>query len=98
MMVLATITQHDLITVLSCFFFLAEDGIRVRNVTGVQTCALPIFLGSRVEHELIDLGDDEYTRGRAHPMTDPTLRNRAIARAGTDPEVTVLLLDFILGL
>src|SRR5699024_12169098 len=26
-----------------CFFFQAEDGIRDRNVTGVQTCALPIF-------------------------------------------------------
>src|SRR5437868_12925091 len=25
------------------FFFQAEDGIRVRSVTGVQTCALPIF-------------------------------------------------------
>src|SRR5207249_7198952 len=33
------------------FFFQAEDGIRYRNVTGVQTCALPIFsrgLGSKV--------------------------------------------------
>src|SRR5699024_105693 len=28
---------------LSCFFFQAEDGIRDRNVTGVQTCALPIL-------------------------------------------------------
>src|SRR5690554_7576492 len=26
------------------FFFQAEDGIRVADVTGVQTCALPIFL------------------------------------------------------
>src|SRR5699024_11482987 len=26
----------------SSFFFQAEDGIRDRNVTGVQTCALPI--------------------------------------------------------
>src|SRR5437667_10905291 len=26
------------------FFFQAEDGIRDRDVTGVQTCALPIFL------------------------------------------------------
>src|SRR5271167_3073180 len=26
----------------SLFFFQAEDGIRERNVTGVQTCALPI--------------------------------------------------------
>src|SRR5437773_11656958 len=25
-----------------CFFFQAEDGIRDRDVTGVQTCALPI--------------------------------------------------------
>src|SRR5207249_9157777 len=29
-----------------CFFFQAEDGIRDRNVTGVQTCALPIFHGT----------------------------------------------------
>src|SRR5699024_12086934 len=28
---------------LLCFFFQAEDGIRDRNVTGVQTCALPIW-------------------------------------------------------
>src|SRR5699024_11235979 len=26
-----------------CFFYQAEDGIRYRNVTGVQTCALPIY-------------------------------------------------------
>src|SRR5437868_9080741 len=30
-------------TKLALFFFQAEDGIRDRNVTGVQTCALPIF-------------------------------------------------------
>src|SRR5207249_7100160 len=28
------------------FFFQAEDGIRDRNVTGVQTCALPIYYKS----------------------------------------------------
>src|SRR5258706_3973880 len=27
-----------------CFFFQAEDGIRDWSVTGVQTCALPIYL------------------------------------------------------
>src|SRR5207249_9614174 len=32
-----------LIFVFFFFFFQAEDGIRDRNVTGVQTCALPIF-------------------------------------------------------
>src|SRR5207249_9286604 len=30
------------------FFFQAEDGIRDRNVTGVQTCALPILLRADV--------------------------------------------------
>src|SRR5699024_11973822 len=30
------------------FFFQAEDGIRDRNVTGVQTCALPISYSSKV--------------------------------------------------
>src|SRR5207249_8622025 len=41
------------------FFFQAEDGIRDRNVTGVQTCALPI-LG---EHELEFLVDEEVAGG-----------------------------------
>ena len=27
-----------------CFFFQAEDGIRDKLVTGVQTCALPILI------------------------------------------------------
>src|SRR5689334_23919478 len=30
----------------TCFFFQAEDGIRDGTVTGVQTCALPIFSGN----------------------------------------------------
>src|SRR3712207_8505023 len=29
-----------------CFFFQAEDGIRDIGVTGVQTCALPIFIAT----------------------------------------------------
>src|SRR5687767_15676140 len=33
-----------ILIVFVCFFFQAEDGIRDKLVTGVQTCALPIFL------------------------------------------------------
>ena len=55
-------------------------------------------MGRSAEHQFIDFGNDEYTRGRAHPMIDPTLRNRAIVEAGADPRVAVLLLDVILGL
>src|SRR5438094_6780066 len=35
---------------LTDFFFQAEDGIRDRTVTGVQTCALPIFGEQAVGH------------------------------------------------
>src|SRR5207248_5066819 len=35
--------RPTLVYVLFFFFFQAEDGIRDRTVTGVQTCALPIF-------------------------------------------------------
>src|SRR5699024_11704646 len=37
------------------FFFQAEDGIRDRNVTGVQTCALPISASHRIFPQLQDL-------------------------------------------
>lgn len=55
-------------------------------------------VGNAGEYVFVDFGDDEYTRGRAHPMIDPTLRNQAIVQAGADPHVAVLLLDVILGL
>src|SRR5256886_6764732 len=38
----------------STFFFQAEDGIRYLTVTGVQTCALPIFyILSRILHDVV---------------------------------------------
>src|SRR2546422_4736903 len=37
------------------FFFQAEDGIRDVAVTGVQTCALPIYLEARVSPEVHEL-------------------------------------------
>ena len=48
-------------------------------------------------HTIIDLGEDEFTQGRPHPMIDPTLRNRHIIQEAHDPSVAVILLDFVLG-
>jgi succinyl-CoA synthetase alpha subunit len=48
-------------------------------------------------HEILDLGDDEYTVGRPHPMIDPRLRNEHIQAAGADPTTAVILLDVVLG-
>jgi succinyl-CoA synthetase alpha subunit len=50
-----------------------------------------------VQHTLIDMGDDAHTQGRLHPMIDGTLRAQRILAESVDPEVAILLLDFILG-
>lgn len=47
---------------------------------------------------VVDLGADEHTVSRAHPMLDPTLRIEAISRAAKEDAVGVLLLDVVLGL
>ncbi|WP_420097709.1 DUF1116 domain-containing protein [Brevibacterium sediminis] len=46
-------------------------------------------------HTVLDFGADEMTRGRAHPMIDPSLRLQAIRDLGT--WAGVLLLDLVLG-
>lgn len=48
-------------------------------------------------HCLIDLGDDDYTRGRPHPMIDPELRNTLLEKTLADPAVAVVLLDVVIG-
>ncbi len=48
-------------------------------------------------HAVVDYGADELTRGRAHPMIDPTLRTERIATEAADPSCGVLLLDLVLG-
>jgi hypothetical protein len=53
--------------------------------------------GAAVQHLFIDLGDDDYTRGRPHPMIDPELRNDAIRAAGADAQVAAVLFDVVLG-
>ncbi len=50
-----------------------------------------------VGHMAIDLGADQFTRGRPHPMIDSTVRRQRILAESRDPEVAVILLDIILG-
>jgi succinyl-CoA synthetase alpha subunit len=53
--------------------------------------------GRSLEHTVLDIGADEYTVGRPHPMIDGTQRRQRILAESRDPQVAVLLLDFILG-
>jgi len=49
------------------------------------------------EHTIIDLGEDEFTVGRLHPMMDNDLRIRRLHQEASDPKVAVILLDVVLG-
>src|SRR5262249_1271211 len=53
--------------------------------------------GAHDGHVLIDLGDDEFTRGRPHPMFEPSVRDAPLAEALADPGVGVILIDVVLG-
>jgi FdrA protein len=53
-------------------------------------------LASR-EHTVIDLGEDEFTVGRLHPMMDHELRVKRLLVEAEDPETALILLDVVLG-
>lgn len=48
-------------------------------------------------HTIIDLGEDEFTVGRLHPMMDNELRIQRLESEAADPETAVILLDVVLG-
>jgi succinyl-CoA synthetase alpha subunit len=50
-----------------------------------------------VKDAIVDLGEEEFTVGRAHPMIDPTIRKMRLVEEAKDPEVAVVIMDFVLG-
>jgi succinyl-CoA synthetase alpha subunit len=55
------------------------------------------FDGRFEGHVFLDLGDDEYTRGRPHPMIDPSVRDAAVRTQAADPRTAAILFDVVLG-
>lgn len=49
------------------------------------------------EHTIVDLGEDEFTVGRLHPMMDNEMRIRRLLEEGKDPQVAVIMLDVVIG-
>jgi FdrA protein len=45
----------------------------------------------------LDLGEEEFTKGRPHPMIDPEARVELLRAAGDAPDVAAILLDVVLG-
>ncbi len=48
-------------------------------------------------HAVIDMGEDEFTRGRPHPMIDPRFRAERLRQEYANPETAVILCDLVLG-
>ncbi len=69
------------------------------SLAGEAKLVLRAALGESAakRHEILDLGEDEYTVGRPHPMIDPRLRNEYLASAATETATAVILLDVVLG-
>lgn len=48
-------------------------------------------------HAFFDMGDDEFTNGRPHPMIDPFERNAMIKKQMENEKTAVILFDVVLG-
>jgi FdrA protein len=64
------------------------------NVPLDESLRLPAPPGS---HVCLDLGEEEYTHERPHPMIDPQARVEMLHEQANDPAVAVILLDVVLG-
>ena len=70
---------------------LARAGLKCSSNTGAAGA------DESAQHRLLDLGADEYTVGRPHPMIEPAVRTPLLEEAINDSAVAVVLLDLVLG-
>ena len=86
---------------LFCGGTLAAEAYAVLAAAGIDVAsnvAPPARVGTVSSHTVVDLGADEYTVGRPHPMIDPAPRTEKLCEALAEPDVAVVLLDVVLGL
>jgi len=76
---------------------LEEFGIQPYANVGVEEDYRLDDPNKSLEHTLVDMGDDEFTRGTPHPMIDLNLRNKRILQEAEDAQVAVILFDVVLG-
>lgn len=50
-----------------------------------------------VKNALVDMGDEEFTRGRPHPVMDPSILCDRLMQEAADPETGVILFDLLMG-
>jgi FdrA protein len=83
-----------------CFeaqLILRAHGLDAFSNTPVSGNARLDDIATSREHTIVDMGDDQFTQGRPHPMIDPGLRDERLAQEAADPTTAVLLVDVVLG-
>jgi FdrA protein len=84
--------------------FCDEAQLLCQNVLGEVYSNIPFGSSKKLKdswksekHTILDLGDDEFTVGKPHPMIDYSTRNKRILAEANNPETAVILLDIVLG-
>ncbi len=79
-----------------------EAQVLLRELLGSVYSNIPLEAGRGLPapagaHVCLDLGEEEFTKGRPHPMIDPAARIEIMKEQAFGPEVAVVLLDVVLG-
>lgn len=72
--------------------FLLEDALNIAHGSSPEGYTLKTDV-----HEVIDLGDDMYTKGKPHPMIDPEIRINKIKSVVDDENTGVVVFDVVIG-
>jgi len=78
----------------------AQVVVRARELIAASNApipGMPQWKRDWAGHMLLDLGADEFTIGRPHPMIDPHTRSEMLREALTDARTGVVLVDIVLG-
>jgi FdrA protein len=74
-----------------------QEGFDASSNTPVKGNTKLADIWTSTGHTIVDMGDDDFTRGRPHPMIDPTLRDERVRAELLDPDTAVVLFDLVLG-
>ncbi|MGE3536586.1 MAG: acyl-CoA synthetase FdrA [Candidatus Tectimicrobiota bacterium] len=92
--------EQRLLRALYCGGTLAHEALTLLRRTGAPVCSNldeTLMAGATASHLVLDLGGEEFTQGRPHPMIDPGVRRQHLVEAARDPAVAVVLCDVMLG-
>lgn len=77
--------------------FILQDYLDVHSNVALRKDLKLEYPAKSASHCCVDLGEDEFTQGRPHPIIDLGLRIERLAEDMNDPSVKAIILDVVLG-